>query len=76
MIKVFLIVTEACHIMQDMERFNDMMVGWCTLGCSEKGYRQKILTATPPSPPDNHIIEVQTHKTVWNGPKSLRLELD
>ena len=35
-----------------------------TVGCLEKGSRQKIKMATPPNPLDNHIDEVQTHKTV------------
>ena len=35
-----------------------------TVGCLEKGSRQKIIMATPPNPLDNHIDEVQTHKTV------------
>ena len=38
-----------------------------------KGVKAKDINGHPPNPTDNHINEVQTYKTVWNGPKSTPL---
>ena len=43
---------------------------WCGLGCSEKGWKQKILTATPPIPLDNHINESNLIKRSGMVPKA------